>query len=133
MNNHSTLYEGRRYVVALLFLLFSFLQTYSQQSLTKINGWNAYVHIPDDYNTTGAQKYPAIVFFPGTGECGTNAALLLNYGPARFISLGYNLDSFNVNGVFIKPIIISLQPPALYPQPWLLDIMFDSCLARYRI
>ncbi len=133
MNNQSTLYVGRRCAVSILLLLFSLLQSYSQQILTKINGWNAYVHLPDDYNTTGAQKYPGIVFFPGTGECGTNAALLLNYGPARFISLGYNLDSFNVNGITVKPIIIALQPPALYPQPWLLNIMFDSILARYRV
>jgi hypothetical protein len=133
MNYQSTLKVGRRYAVALFFLLFSFLLTYSQQTLTTINGWNAYVHLPDDYNTTGAHKYPAIIFFPGTGECGTNPTLMFNYGPPHFINLGFNLDSFHVNGITIKPIIVSLQPPFLYPQPWLLNIMFDSVLARYRI
>jgi Secretion system C-terminal sorting domain len=108
-------------------------KSFSQQTLTTINGWNAYVHLPDDYNSTGSQKYPTIIFFPGTGETGTNASLLLNYGPSHFIAQGSNLNSFVVNGQTIKPIIISLQPSYLYPQPWVLNIMFDSIIARWRV
>ena len=108
-------------------------KSFSQQTLTTINGWNAYVHLPDNYNSTGSQKYPTIIFFPGTGEIGTNASLLLNYGPSHFISQGSNLNSFVVNGQTIKPIIISLQPTYLYPQPWVLNIMFDSIIARWRV
>ncbi len=96
-------------------ILFAFINTvssksFSQQTLTKINGWKAYVHLPDDYNSTGTKKYPTIIFFPGTGEVGTNTSLLLNYGPSHFIAQGSNLNSFVVNGQTIKPIIISLQP-----------------------
>jgi len=119
-------------------LLFSFLfsfftfKGYSQQTLTKINGWNAYVHLPDDYASTGTQTYPAIFFFPGTGEVGTNAAALLNYGPSNFINSGWN-GQVVLNGVTYKPIIISLQPPALYPNVYQTDAAIQAAVAAYRI
>jgi hypothetical protein len=133
MKNQSTLKVGRGLAFAWAIILLSTSHASAQQTLTTVNGWNAYVHLPDDYNSTGNKKYPTIIFFPGTGETGTNPALLLTYGPSNFINQGYNLDSFLVNGSWIKPIIISLQPPYLYPQPITLDIMFDSVIARWRV
>src|SRR5579859_4405680 len=103
-----------KFSCCILLLLCLFSIAHAQQTQTTINGWNAYVHLPDDYNTTGSQKYPAIIFFPGTGEVGTNASLLLNYGPSHFIASGWD-GKVTLNGVTYKPIIISLQPPALYP------------------
>lgn len=120
---------------ALLFvsLLVCSLSGFSQQFLTTIGGWNAYVHLPDDYDGNRRKLYPTIIFFPGTGETGTDASALLRYGPGHFIAQGNNLNSFNVNGQTIKPIIICLQPPFLYPQPWQLNLMFDAILARWRV
>jgi Secretion system C-terminal sorting domain/PKD domain len=109
------------------------LSGFSQQFLTTISGWNAYVHLPDDYNAKSPKKYPTIVFFPGTGEVGSDPNLLLKYGPGHFMAQGYDLNSFVVNGRTIKPIIISLQPPGLYPQPWQLNIVFDAIIARWNV
>ena len=114
-----------------LFFTFAF-SGYSQQTLTKINGWNAYVHLPDDYASTGTQTYPAIFFFPGTGEVGTNAAALLTYGPSNFINSGWN-GQVVLNGVTYKPIIISLQPSALYPNVYQTDAAIQAAVAAYRI
>src|SRR5262249_52021604 len=104
--------------------------SFSQQTLTTINGWNAYVHLPDDYASTGSQKYPLIIFFPGTGEVGTNASLVLNYGPGHFIASGWN-GNVVVNGVTVKPIIISLQPPAIYPNYVTVNSQIEAIKSLY--
>ncbi len=118
--------------VLMILLLLTFFNTYAQQTLTTINGWNAYVHLPDDYNTTGSQTYPVIIFFPGTGEVGTNASLVLNYGPGHFIASGWN-GNVVVNGVTVKPIIISLQPPGLWPRVADVDVRIQTIKSMYRI
>ena len=41
---------------------FIFSPLYAQQSLTQIDGWNAYVHLPANYNSSGL-SYPTIIFF----------------------------------------------------------------------
>ncbi|MEP6711839.1 MAG: hypothetical protein ABJA37_05475 [Ferruginibacter sp.] len=108
-----------------------FQQAFAQQFLTTIDGWNAYVHLPDDYNDGTGKKYPLICFIPGTGEVGTNASLLLSYGPNRFVASG-NTMQFMVNGKLEKPIVISLQPAAIWPSASTINKKLDSVLARYR-
>lgn len=123
---------GRATLLAfILFLSAGTNQAYSQQFLTTIDGWNAYVHLPDDYNDGTNKKYPLICFIPGTGECGTNPASLLVYGPSKFIAEGHNMQ-FMVNGKLEKPIVISIQPVALWPNAWVINRKLDSILARYR-
>ncbi|MFL5789383.1 MAG: hypothetical protein ACJ748_15085, partial [Flavisolibacter sp.] len=85
----------------------------AQQTLTTINGWNAYVHLPNDYTSTTI-KYPVIIFIAGVGEVGTTASKMLTYGPSKFISQGDSMN-FWVNGVLEKPIVISIQPPTAWP------------------
>ena len=102
------------------------------QTLTTINGMNAYVHLPSDYATTGAQKYPLIVFAPGAGEVGTNAASLLVYGPSYFVNKGDPME-FMVNGVLEKPIVISLQPTAGWPNTTILDNALTTIVNQYRV
>ena len=102
-----------------------------QQYLTKINGWNAYVHLPPDYNTS-SKKYPVIVFMPGIGEVGSNASEVLINGPGHFINQGHNME-FMVNGIKQTPIVISLQPPAAWPAPLYLNRQIDSIYKRFRI
>jgi len=104
----------------------------AQQTLTSINGWNAYVHLPDDYNTTGTKLYPLILFLPGTGEVGTNAGSLLTYGPSNFINSGWNGQA-TVNGQVVKPIIISLQPPAVWPSMSDIDQRLTTIKNTYRV
>lgn len=103
----------------------------AQQFLTQIDGWNAYVHLPDDYNDSVGKRYPLICFIPGTGECGTDPNKLLTYGPSKFIAQGHNMQ-FTVNGKVEKPIVISLQPVSLWPGASTINRKLDSIFARYR-
>ncbi|MEJ7735785.1 MAG: PKD domain-containing protein [Chitinophagaceae bacterium] len=119
--------------VILLFFLFGLFTVHavSQQTLTKINGLNAYVHLPDDYYLTN-QNYPVIIFFPGVGETGKDETKLLEVGPSKFIHEGHNMQ-FTVNGIQEKPIVISIQPIDPYPQPAFLDLIFNTVVANWRI
>jgi len=110
---------------------FSNQKLQAQQFLTKIDGWNAYVHLPAEYNDSTSKRYPIIIFIPGTGETGTDASRLLSNGPSKFVAAGHNME-FNVNGKVEKPIVISLQPVALWPNAALINRKLDSVFARYR-
>lgn len=94
---------------------------------TKLAGWNAVVHLPASYNTS-TQSYPVIYFIPGTGEVGTNAALLLNYGPNAYISAGWD---GKINGR--EYIVISIQPPTYWPRPYSIGLVLNAASAAYRI
>lgn len=116
--------------VAILFLLQTGIAR-AQQFLTQIDGWNAYVHLPDEYNDSVGKKYPLICFVPGLGEVGTDASKLLLYGPSKFIAQGHNMQ-FMVNGKLEKPIVISIQPAAAWPAAYWMNKKLDSIMARYR-
>ncbi len=107
------------------------IPVFSQQTLTKIDGWNAYVHLPDDYATSG-RTYPVIVFVPGIGEAGTDPSKLLTYGPSYFIAQGHNMQ-FTVNGTTEKPIVISIQPSASWPSMAAMSKKVDSISLRWRV
>jgi len=109
----------------------NFQSVKAQQFLTKIDGWNAYVHLPDDYNDGSNRTYPLICFIPGIGECGTDPSKLLTYGPSKYVAGGNNMQ-FTVNGKLEKPIVISLQPVSVWPSAWTINRKLDSVLARYR-
>ena len=69
---------GKRCLFVAFVLSFSFFQSANaQQFLTKIGDWNAYLHLPDDYNDGTNQTNPLIIFVHGLGECGTNHSKLL--------------------------------------------------------
>ena len=104
----------------------------AQQFLTTIDGWNAYVHLPAEYADSTTKKYPLICFIPGTGECGTDASKLLNYGPSKYVAAGNKME-FMVNGKLEKPIVISLQPAALWPSAYNVNRKLDTIFSRYRI
>src|SRR5580700_2793021 len=123
---------ARRTAAYFVLLLFLSLSLSAQQTLISVNGWNAYVHLPNDYATSGNKLYPTIIFFPGTGEVGTNAASLLTYGPGNFLASGWN-GQITINGTTVNPIIISLQPPAVYPAIAVVDAQIQSLKAEYRI
>ena len=104
----------------------------AQQFLTQIDGWNAYVHLPAEYNDSVGKRYPLICFIPGTGECGTDPNRLLTYGPSKFVAAGNKME-FMVNGKLEKPIVISLQPAALWPSAYTVNRKLDTIFSRYRI
>ena len=124
---------GKRCIVVAFLLSFSLFQTANaQQFLTTIGGWNAYVHLPDDYNDGYNQYYPLIIFVPGLGECGTNPSKLLTYGPSKFVAQGHTMQ-FLVDGKTIKPIVISIQPVNTWPSPASINDRIDSILLRWRV
>src|SRR6476661_1322836 len=116
------LYTGRKAVhtTLLLFALFSFKFSTAQQFLTTIDGWNAYVHLPNDYTDSVTKKYPVIIFVPGLGEVGTDPSKLLVYGPSKYVNEGHNMI-FTVNGKVEKPIVISIQPASAWPTAYSLN------------
>jgi hypothetical protein len=129
----SNFYAFARVSVLAILLNFSgsIQKIYAQQFLTTVDGWNAYVHLPDDYNDSVTKKYPLICFIPGTGECGTDPSRLLSYGPSKFVADGHNMQ-FMVNGKLEKPIVISLQPVNLWPSAYTINRKLDTIFARYR-
>lgn len=121
----------KRFLLVSLFSLFLSYHSIGQQSLTTIDGWNAYVHLPDDYNST-QQNYPVIVFIAGIGEVGTDPSKMLVFGPSRFVSQGHNMQ-FTVNGNVEKPIVISIQPVSAWPSVTLVARKVDSIRLRWRV
>ncbi len=119
-----------------LFILIStflnFSSSLAQQSLVNVNGWNAYVHLPWDYNSNPTATYPTIIFFPGTGQVGTNASLAIDYGPGANIAQGWN-GNVKIGADSVKFIVISLQPSALWPTETLIDTKIQALKKMYRI
>ena len=112
-------------------ILFNCLLVRGQQFLTTVNGWNAYVHLPNDYNSTSI-SYPTIIFFPGLGEVGTNANLVIANGPGAYITQGWN-GNVLIGTDSVKFIVISLRPPAAYPTENLMDVRIQTLKSTYRI
>lgn len=101
------------------------------QSLIMIDGWNSYVHLPAGYSTSG-KTYPTIIFFPGTGEVGTNAASVILNGPGAYIKQGWN-GNVTVDGATVEFIVISLQPPAAYPVESAINAKITAIKSLYRV
>ena len=104
---------------------------YSQQTLTQITGWNAYVHLPATYGT-GNRCYPTIIFFPGLGEVGTNAAAVISNGPGAYIAQGWN-GNVLVDGSTVEFIVISLQTPSAYPTEPTINQRIQTIKSLYRV
>ena len=113
-------------VMLLAIILLTSNTAKSQQSLIQVNGWNAYVHLPSDYSTS--KVYPTIIEFPGLGEVGTNASLVIEYGPGAYIAQGWN---GNIGSV--EFIVISLQPSAAYPAVSITNTAIASLKTLYKI
>lgn len=109
--------------VLLLFSLF----VNAQQTLIKVNGWNAYVHVPSEYATT-TRTFPTIIFFPGIGEVGSNASLVISNGPGAYITQGWNGNSDTTHFI-----VISLQPPQQYPVESWMNQTIQLLYGLYRI
>ncbi|MFT3979378.1 MAG: PA14 domain-containing protein [Ferruginibacter sp.] len=121
-------------LAVLLCLSLSFLYpkfSFSQQTLTTINGWNAYVHLPASYSS-GSATYPTIIFFPGLGEIGTNASAVISNGPGAYIAQGWN-GNVSIDGTTVEFIVISLQPPTAYPVESVINEKIQTIKSLYRV
>ncbi len=103
----------------------------SQQSLTQIDGWNAYVHLPATYNSN-TLPYPTIIFLPGLGEVGTTASRVILNGPGAYIAQGWN-GNVVVDGNTTEFIVISLQPPASFPNEIAINQRIQTIKSLYRV
>lgn len=121
----------QRATFALTLLISLHVSSSAQQTLTQVNGWNCYVHLPWDYNSNN-NTYPTILFFPGIGEVGTNAAALIRNGPGAYITQGWN-GNVKVGNDSVKFIVISLQPPTGYPTEFYINQNIQTLKSLYRI
>ena len=119
----------RSLILCSTFLFLS--RTQSQQTLSQIGGWNAYVHLPANYSST-TTAYPTIIFFPGIGEVGTNASAVISNGPGAYITQGWN-GNVVVDGNTVEFIVISLQPPSGYPTEPTIDQKIQLIKSLYRV
>ncbi|MEP6583275.1 MAG: PKD domain-containing protein [Ginsengibacter sp.] len=119
-------------VIIFISIFLNFTNASAQQSLVNVNGWNAYVHLPWDYNVNKSSTYPTIIFFPGTGEVGSNASLVIQNGPGAYISQGWN-GNVKVGTDSVKFIVISLQPSSLWPIEIDIDDKIQALKKMYRI
>ena len=110
---------------------FILLQLSAQQTLTQINGWNAYVHLPSNYSNTTI-SYPTIIFFPGLGEIGTNANAVIANGPGAYIAQGWN-GNVLVDGTTVEFIVISLQTPTGFPTEFNINTRLQTIKSLYRV
>ncbi|UAY52782.1 putative Ig domain-containing protein [Ferruginibacter albus] len=99
-----------------LVIILTFSKANAQQSLIKITqwNWNAYVHLPASYNSNPSKLYPTIIFFPGVGEVGTDASLVILNGPGAYIAQGWN-GNVKVGTDSVEFIVISVQPAQSWP------------------
>ncbi len=95
--------------------------------------WNVYVHLPSDYSANPTTYYPAIIFFPGAGEVGTDASKVIRFGPGAYIQNGWN-GEVTVDGQVTKFIVISMQPPStFYGNMPDVRIRIENLIEMYRI
>ncbi|MBC7935642.1 MAG: tandem-95 repeat protein [Rhizobacter sp.] len=123
-----------RSLLAVVFMVSSYLfvnTAKAQQSLTQINGWNAYVHLPAGYATSGL-RYPTIIFAPGIGEVGNNAGAVISNGPGAYISQGWN-GNVTIDGSTVEFIVISIQPLNAFPTEATYNARIQTIKNLYRV
>lgn len=112
-----------KHALAALLLIISlpgFCQGVQKQE--KIAGLNAFVYYPTNYADN--KTFPAIFFFPGLGEAGTDPQKLMVNGPARFIRDGWKPDSF---------MVISVQPTYGWVSALIINTVLDAAIKTYKI
>jgi poly(3-hydroxybutyrate) depolymerase len=91
----------------------------------------AWLHLPDDYNTTST-SYPLIIFIHGVGEGGTDVNAVLAHGVPKMIAQGANMQ-FTVGGKLFKFITVSPQIPNGWASETMIQSVLDDIKSRYRI
>jgi len=76
---------------------------------------------------TDTSPRPGIFFIPGSGEVGTNALLLRNYGPHYWLLNGWDGSVKLGNGIHY-PILVSIQQPSQNMRPWHLKAVLETLL-----
>ena len=86
-------------------------------------GLNMMEYLPTNYDAS--KTYPCLVFLPGAGEIGTNAALLQAHGPFLYLKPGVDLG--------LDLIVLAIQNINQNPRPGEIQVYIDSIKAAYKI
>lgn len=86
-------------------------------------GLNMMEYLPTNYDKT--KSYPCLVFLPGAGELGTNAALLAVHGPFLYLKQGVDLS--------LDLIVLAIQNINQNPRPAEVQMYVDAIKAAYNI
>ena len=111
-----------RFIATILILVIS-LPIFSQSTDEgKVEGWNYIATMPLNWDSTKAS--PALIFFPGLGEIGTNINALKFNGPHAYNGIAAALPNF---------VIISLQPITAYPSAAEMNKRIDCLKVLYNL
>ena len=91
----------------------------------------AWLHLPDDYNST-TTSYPLLIFLHGVGEAGTDLSLVLAHGVPKMIANGAKMQ-YTVNGKLFKFIVVSPQIPNGWASEAMVQSVIDDIKSRYRV
>ena len=111
-----------RFVLTILILVIYFPVFSQSTDEGKVEGWNYIATIPADWDSTKAS--PALIFFPGLGEIGTNINALKFNGPHAYNGIAASLPGF---------IVISLQPITAYPSAAEMNKRIDCLKVLYNL
>lgn len=115
----------------LIAFLLQFLTVSCSAQLIQVSGWNASVHLPDNYSSTQL-GFPAIIYIPPSSGVGTNVDDALLFGPGAYLAEGWD-GNIDVNGVLVRFIVITLQPPSRFPSVPELKQRVDELQQLYRM
>lgn len=90
---------------------------------SQIWGWNTLTYLPTGFDKT--KPTPCLLFFPGAGEIGTNAALLTVHGPFLYLKSGVDLG--------LNLIVIAVQNSDQNPRPSELQQIITAIKALYNV
>ncbi|MFT4025005.1 MAG: PA14 domain-containing protein [Flavihumibacter sp.] len=138
MKKRFTICFSTLFIALFCIIGFSYAQTHTKIAKGAANGstYTGYVeYLPKDYDASGAEKYPVIIYLHGQGEVGDGSISglekLYNNDMLKRIKNGNFPTSFTVNGITKKFIILAPQSPTAYAD--VLYNMMDFFLSKYPI
>lgn len=91
----------------------------------------AWLHLPDDYNSTNS-SYPLLIFLHGVGEGGTDLNVVLAHGVPKMIANGANMN-FTVGGKVFKFIVVCPQIPNGWASEGMVQSVINDMKSKYRV
>lgn len=119
------------FCMILLHLLQPRVMAQGDQTQIKLANFGAWLHLPDDYNST-TERYPLIIFFHGVGEQGPTLNAVLNHGVPKMVANGAKMQ-YTVGGKLFKFITISPQATGGWFNADMVDNIIEAAKKAYRV